>query len=333
MAKQHQIPQGVGRALERRVARPAQGGDQLRSEPGLAADQRTAMRLQRLVGNQAVTQLLGRRGADGPLFGGAGVAPTTAAARIQRSPLSWAPKVQTGQGIPAVQRMLAVQRDVKLVRHNNPPFRDVLGPNDWGMTDTEQVIPNIAAEQREPGTKAGPGNVPPAVLPLWGPKVGSVTGKYSLRQHLLAGVTEVGGPGKDTTKGNWQHQVANLNALGEDTPGFPCQWYMVKAVGAHELVHKGSVGTALEETEGAITRKIEGDIPAVRAATPRAALTAFKANPAYKAANDAAREIWDLKYVSKIDSDHTGMTPEAEHKVVDPMIEKIRKVRDPDYKA
>jgi hypothetical protein len=325
MVKQHQMPRGVGRALERR-ATPA-GGSQLRGEPGLGTDHRTAMRLQRLVGNQAVTRLLGRRGGDQALPTGDGVAPATSAARIQRSPLSWAPKT------PSIQRMLAVQRDVKLIKHNGPGYRANLDPDDWGMTDTEQVIPNVAAEQREPGTKAGPGNVPPAVLPLWGPKVGSVTGKYSLRKQLLAGVTEVRGPGRDTTKGNWQQQVANLNALGEDTPGFPCEWYMVSAVGAHELIHKGSVGTALEETEGAIVRKIEGDIPAVRASTPKAAVTAFKADPAYKAANDAAREIWDRKYVSKIDSDHTGMTPQAEHSVVDPMIEKIRKVRDPDYKA
>ena len=54
------------------------------------------------------------------------------------------------------------------------------------------------------------------------------------------------------------------------------------------------------------------------------ALSQIKGQAAYVNAVQDARDLWDAKYVEYIDRDHMNRTPDAEHKIVDPMIKRIK---------
>lgn len=177
----------------------------------------------------------------------------------------------------------------------------------WGVCDTETVTPTLQVGKE--GTTY---------------KVTGVdfVGEYSIIAELLAGVTEVQGPGGDTTADNWKKQRDDLDALGEV---HDVAWYMLQAVVDHEAVHETRMAPALEAVEATMAAKFTSlSVEASESVTDEAsALEAIEALPAYATAVSELRDIWDAKYVELITGDHDTLTPTAEHAVVDPMIEKI----------
>ena len=187
-----------------------------------------------------------------------------------------------------------------------------LDANTWGYTEDEIVVPTIAVSR---DIKRG----------VWYTSLRKLEGHYSLQTQLLPGVTEVTGPGGNTDATNWQEQVYELNALG-DHPG-PSNWYMIRAVEEHEKVHANSLKAALDDVAVAIENDYtQLTVPLAGNPNATAAIAAVQALPEYADAATDGRELWDDKYLEYIDADHVGRTPPAEHKVVDPMVEQIKKV-------
>ncbi|MFT3852344.1 MAG: DUF4157 domain-containing protein [Ilumatobacteraceae bacterium] len=177
----------------------------------------------------------------------------------------------------------------------------------YGAVDTELIEPKF-------DVKLVNGN--------WQVILTQLKGTYGkITAPLPAGLAEVTGPDANDS----QDQIEDLLALdGND-------WYMSKAVKAHEGVHEGhihdtlnNVGTDLAQRFAALT------VPQAAAADAAAAKAAIIALPAYAALtnpgapnNSQIRQIWDTEYVRLIDRDHYGPTQEAEADVVEPMINKI----------
>jgi hypothetical protein len=92
--------------------------------------------------------------------------------------------------------------------------------SDYGLTFPERVEAKISAKKKS-------GN--------WHPVVKKLTGHYSQQATLLAGQSEITGPGGNTSLANYLDQIKNLALIGEDV-GNP--WYMLKAVVTRERPHK-----------------------------------------------------------------------------------------------
>ena len=184
----------------------------------------------------------------------------------------------------------------------------VAGGGFWGYTEDESITPtlNVTRDAKDH---------------LWRAKLVQLLGNYSLQATLLPGVTEVTGPGGNTNAANWRAQVDDLENLG-DTP--TNAWYMVKAVEEHEKIHANSLLPALIDVSDKIEKKFNGLNVPMAAQSKQTALSQIKGQAAYVNAVQDARDLWDAKYVEYIDRDHMNRTPDAEHKIVDPMIKRIK---------
>ncbi len=197
-------------------------------------------------------------------------------------------------------------------------FRDPDPGNCWGFTDTEQVKADIIPKKNPDEN-------------TWSPEVKSLTGLGSLRAFLVDGCDEVTGPGGggpgQTTADNWREQVAELKNIADSNKETEGRWYMVKAVKAHEEVHWKGMKKALDKKSDAMAAIIENvQVDHQDGMTKTEAMEEIEASDDYTAACEEARDLWDDEYVKEIDYDHAGLTPEAEHRVVDPMIRKIEQV-------
>lgn len=174
----------------------------------------------------------------------------------------------------------------------------------WGLTWEENVAAVITAG-RDGGT--------------WRAIITSATGNYSIQAVLIAGCTEVTGPGGNTTSNNWVTQVANLNCLNGPT------WYMVGAVQAHEQVHANHFDDGFQTV--AVVDTLEANIEnlTANAANQAAAIAALSALPAFTTALTTARTSWVAEDDTLLVGDHAtgGPCETAEHGVVDPMINTI----------
>ncbi len=241
--------------------------------------------------------------------------PPAAVAALQQSPRLAAQRavVQALQGSPALHaqalQLQAIQRVASETRLVPPSAASIaqMDPNTWGYTEDERIHVDWHPQRESDG--------------LYHVKLDSITGDYSLQAQLLAGVNEVTGPGGNTTQPNHASQISGLGSLGETCPGDP--WYMVGAVQAHEHVHETSLATALGVEKNNIEALFAG-ITAPGHLSPSAAKGQMEALPAFTAALQAGRTKWDTQYVNRIDADHTGRTPSAERRVVNPMIRAIR---------
>ncbi len=186
-----------------------------------------------------------------------------------------------------------------------------LKPNQYGLTFPEAVQAAISA--RCDGTH-------------WFPTLTSLTGDYSEQVRLLPGQQEVTGPTGNSTRGNFCAQATELKALGFGPP--KATWYMLAAVQAHEDVHltrfKPALVAKATAIEATITSLSVPDSPGKTAAQAAAELTAL---PAFPAAVARAKNTWLTEILTRVKGDHNpgGPCDQAEHKVVDPMADKICK--------
>ena len=153
---------------------------------------------------------------------------------------------------------------------------------------------------------------------LYHVKLDTITGEYSVQSQLVTGVNEVTGPGGNTTQANYQSQVLGLGSLGDAVD----PWYMLAAVDAHEHVHETSLGVALDKEKSNI-EKIFSGITASSKLSLGVAKERIGNSQAFRNALRDGRTKWDNQYVNRIAEDHTGRTPSAERRVVNPMIKKI----------
>ena len=202
-----------------------------------------------------------------------------------------------------------VQRDVEVDKLDpaGPNATAEMDADTYGIVDTESVEPTTLTATRRGGR--------------WYALPTDLTGKYS-KIITLAGATEVGGPGTDTTEDNYLKQAEDLDDLGAYAG---TEWYMEEAVEDHESVHEGRVEPALEDTENRILGLYRLlSVPATGAVNSAGTATAaIKASPNYALVKARARQIWDARYVVRITGDHNAFTPAAEHAVADPMVESI----------
>lgn len=184
-----------------------------------------------------------------------------------------------------------------------PPSQPLNGA--WGLTWPENVAATITAG-RDGGN--------------WRAIITSATGNYSIQATLIAGCTEVTGPGGNTTRSNWVAQVANLSSLNGPT------WYMVAAVQAHEQVHADKFDNGFQTA--AVVDIVERDIEGltVNAASQADAITALRGLPGFAATLTAAQNNWLAQILTLVPGDHAAGGPcdTAEHGVVDPMINRIQ---------
>jgi hypothetical protein len=188
------------------------------------------------------------------------------------------------------------------------PPSNALGAADYGLTMEESIVPTMGAKK---------------VGTAWHPVITKLVGNFSQQVRLLAGQTEVTGPGGNTAKTNFCKQAKGLKTLG-NTVGNP--WYMLQAVKDHEDVHAAHFGPGLVAAEPAITAALEAvSIPDAAGMTQVAAASALAASATFKAAVTAALQTWIAQDNILLAGDHAtgGPCEVAEHKVVDPMVTSI----------
>jgi len=186
-----------------------------------------------------------------------------------------------------------------------------LKPNQYGLTFPEAVKPAISA--RCDGTQ-------------WFPVLTSLVGDYSEQVRLLPGQQEVTGPGGNTTQGNFCAQATELDALGFGPP--QAIWYMITAVQAHEDVHLSRFRPALVAKATAIEATITSlSVPDSPGKTPAQAAAELTALPGFPAALARAKSVWLTEILIRVRNDHNpgGPCDQAEHRVVDPMVNGICK--------
>lgn len=177
-----------------------------------------------------------------------------------------------------------------------------LGSNDWGLTYPESVEITISA--CNDGVK-------------WNAQVQAVIGHYSIQTRLLPGVTEVTGPGGNTTSSNYCQQMNNLMTLGNS----PVTWYMLQAVKDHEAVHESHFFGSLAKIATPLKTAIEAlSVPATGQDEPTA-IAAIKALSAYATLKANAQPNWYNRILIDVTGDHGTLSPteQAEWKVVNPM--------------
>ena len=192
-----------------------------------------------------------------------------------------------------------------------PIHAPTLGTNTYGYTDTETVDIDISA------VKSGNS---------WQAVVNGLTGNYSLRTRLLPGQQEVD-PGSNTSAANFCAQVTELSNLGN--PAATAAWYMESAVLAHERVHAARLRPALLAVAPTIEAQVEAiTIPDFLASNAASAVAWLRLHPAFWLAVANARTIWDAQYLTLINADHNndGPTDAAEHTIVDPVVNRIRRM-------
>lgn len=183
-----------------------------------------------------------------------------------------------------------------------------LGPGQWGLTFPENVQVGI-----DVFNNAG----------VWQPVLTEVRGNYSQQTRRLPGITEVTGPGGNTTAANYCAQINGLNSLIGPT------WYMLSAVLGHERVHARQFRPALIHPSviGPLETAIEAITVPVGFFTPTAGLAEFfiRLNPAFTAALNTAQANWLARILVLVAGDHTpgGRTDTEEHAIVDPMRRRI----------
>ena len=183
-------------------------------------------------------------------------------------------------------------------------------PNYWGLTLPEDVVVNLTAN---------------LVGGRWYAAVTNVTGRYSKQLRLLPGVTEVTGPGGNSTPWNYAHQVTDLRA---GTPRHGA-WFMLRAVDEHESIHAQRMLPALQAVEPIIQGFFAGlSVPATAAVNSApAAIAALQLAPGYQATRQQAYARWRQSYMNLIAHDHgaahNGPAYVAEQAITTPMINAI----------
>lgn len=209
--------------------------------------------------------------------------------------------VQQGSGAPTrIRRAIntSVTGGVK-------PSR-TLQPCDWGETWPESVVEWVFAVKDGSNWKADPT---------------ALHGNSSQQTRLVANHQEVTGPSGNTTKDNYCNQVTELRQLGNCRTG---KWYILSAVVAHENVHLSRFAPALKIAALDIQADFNAvTVPDAQGKTATSALTELKALPAYATAKSQMQPHWLSSIGLLTRNDHNGPTSVAEHRVVDPMWQKI----------
>jgi Domain of unknown function (DUF4157) len=177
----------------------------------------------------------------------------------------------------------------------------------YGAVDTEFIEPKFTVK---------------LVGTTWQPILTNLNGTYGkITAPLPGGLSEINGPDQN---GSRQQIKDLLNLDGSN-------WYMVRAVDAHESIHEDHIHDALNNVGNDIAQLFAA-LTVDQSVAPKAsdAITAIKNLPGYNAITNLAnpnnsqiRQLWDNEYVNLIGRDHYGPTINAEADVVEPTINKI----------
>lgn len=172
----------------------------------------------------------------------------------------------------------------------------------WGLTYPESVDISISA--CNDGVK-------------WNAVVTSIVGNYSVQTRLLPGITEVTGPGGNTSSSNYCAQMTELMQLGVCTGS----WYMIEAVRKHEAVHASHFLQSLSTSMAATKTAIEALSVPFTSQDEVSAVAAIKSLSSYSNLAAGAYAKWLAQSTIDISGDHApgGPTQAAELNVVVPM--------------
>jgi hypothetical protein len=272
-----------------------------------------ALRMQRLVGNQAVQQWL-QNGRSKQIGDGDERAKTT----LMASPVSSVSQPE----VVAVEHQVSPDAQPPITAYDGEREKAstsvkggaaasrALGAGMYGLTFEESVAVTIDATLDK-------------VANTWSPKLETIVGHFSQQVGLLPGQDEITGPSGNTTKANHCDQAENLAALGNVVGN---TWYMKKAVKDHEDVHAAHFGPGLKNAAPAITTAIEAASVANGPKMKKAqAIALLKADATFLAEVANAKTLWVAEDDVLLAGDHAAGGPcdKAEHKIVDPMLKKI----------
>lgn len=195
------------------------------------------------------------------------------------------------------------------VAASRPESTNAIATNNfWGYAWVERVNPTITA-------RCDNG--------VWRAVLTGLNGDYSVLTRLLAGVTEVTGPGGNTNATNYCNQMRDLDALSLNWGS----WFMLAAITAHENVHVTRMQPSLVTSAPTIEPLFTAlTVPMAPGKTQAMAVAEIQALAGYTAAREQAYQIWRGNYLTAIAGDHgggTGPTYTAERGVVNPMIQSI----------
>ena len=272
-----------------------------------------ALRMQRLVGNQAVQRWL-QDGRSKRIGGEDERAKTTlvaAPAPIVSQPVVVAVEHQVSPDArPATTTHDGEREKASTSVKGGAVASHALGAGMYGLTFEESVKVSIDAKLDK-------------VTNTWSPKLEKIVGHFSQQVGLLPGQSEVTGPSGNTTKANHCDQAENLAALGNVVGN---TWYMKKAVKDHEDVHAAHFGPGLKSAAPAITTAIEATSVANGPKMKKAqAIALLKADATFQAEVANAKTLWVAEDNALLAGDHAAGGPcdTAEHKIVDPMLKKV----------
>ncbi len=202
-------------------------------------------------------------------------------------------------------------------------------PGIMGLAWPEQIRPKLTAHR-----SLAMGE------PVWRAKLIGAVGWYSVQTRLLPGQLEVTGTQGNTTKDNFCCQVTQLKALAKIDPNLaanencpPASWYKLAAVRAHEAVHVSHFQPSLRKVLPALEKNFDDFTePIILTEPPRKprhisraeAVGRITRSPVFSSALFLAYRSWKNEIDAVIEQDHaTKATDDAEHKIVDPVVNNI----------
>lgn len=303
----------VGPSLNQSLTMPGRQG---------VSSARTVVRLERLIGNQAVQRLivgdvaknlgndeeLVKQADDEEELARSSTASDAASASHQPEVAIETRLAEPGPGrddLNLAESATALLGKASVSVASGAPPSHALG-GAYGLTYPENVVVTISAKKdKAAGT--------------WSPRVKKLLGRYSLQASLLAGQKEITGPAGNTTSANFCAQCENLKSLG-NTPGNT--WYIRRAVVAHENVHATRFKPGLAKARDAIVTAIEAtSVPDIAGMNETAAIKQLQGDPAYQAAVTGAQATWLAEILKLVAGDHAAGGPcdKAERKHTEPL--------------
>lgn len=188
-----------------------------------------------------------------------------------------------------------------------------LASNMWGLCFPENVRVDVSACQDGSNWKA---------------IVTTMKGNYSLQARRIPGVSEVTGPGGNTTAGNFCAQVTDMSSLSINAS----RWFMVSAIVAHERTHESKFQGAMVAVANNIEALFEAITVPDNGLGQADAIARIKGSAAFTNATTRAQQLWFTEVIARVKFDHsasgagldaTGLAYIAERNTMSGMISTI----------
>lgn len=230
----------------------------------------------------------------------------------------------SGASVSVVDNPVFTTTDAKASLVKPTTYRQAQPAGSYGFTDLENMTVSITACHDGQN---------------WHAIMTSLSGTYSERSRLTSSIrnlTEITGPGGNTTASNSCAQAGDLKALSYDAQ----VWYMLSAVVAHEDVHGSKAQPSLQTTATAIESQVEALSVSDTGQSKATAITQIKALAGWSSVvnnvSGSGFKAWLKNWLAAINEDHgpggvittsgpnRGPAYSAEDAVIEIMVKKIK---------